>query len=92
MTKGNGLRKFCKEIFENYLHTNRQRTSHIFSFLNYTSGYLKICIIFAYLKWHAQGLLKNVYFILLEYVFLQTFLLYNWIKIYNVLADSEYRA
>ena len=34
------------------------------AFLNYTSGYLKFCKYFCYLKWLGLGPFKNVYFII----------------------------
>ena len=45
-------------------------------FLNYTSGYLKFCTFFANVKWHGQGLFKNVYIIIFRTFFLQKLIVF----------------
>ena len=72
-------KNFCK-LFAN--NTSKEMCTFLV-FLNYTSGYLKFCKNFAFLKCHGQGLIKNVYFI--DIYFFATFLLYDRIlqKIIN---------
>ena len=36
------------------------------------------------MKWHGEGLVKNVYFILFWTFYFQTFLLYNWILLKKI--------
>jgi len=60
-------------------------------FLNYTSGYLKFCNNFAFLKRHGQGLIKNVYFI--DIYFFASFLLFDRILQKNsIFANLQFFA
>ena len=94
------MHKFCKKKNCKFFANNLSKEICTFLvFLNYTSGYLNFANIFAYLKWHGQGLFKNRHFIIFWTFFSQTFSLYNWIfksinfcKFANFFADSKSRA
>ena len=68
------------KIFANNLYTTRPIKFAHFSFFLITLQVIEnFAKCFAYLKWHGQGLFKNLYFIISGNFVLQTFLLYNWI-------------
>ena len=67
------------DIFLNYLYTTRQKICTFLTFSNYKLDYLKFCKFFLHIFNSMVMGFSKMYNHFLDILFLQAFLLYNWI-------------